>query len=134
MEVRETKQNDFDNNLIIIYDSGSILLLSSGLHIAWGIWTIFRLSPWVIKSQPTNGIIIFTMMSWYFGAFFGNFVGAIIVRLLRKSMIYVSANMKFFWKNPFNKSKPNILFRNKYRFYNYRLDKMVLPKKINKKN
>lgn len=62
-------------------------MLNSGLHIGWGIWRVLFAGVW----QFTNtGIVIFTLMSWYVGAFLGGFAGAILLPILRKDTIYVS--------------------------------------------
>lgn len=67
-----------------------MVLFASGLHIAWGIWKTIHIGPWLVNSRVSQGTFVFTMLSWYLAALVGNFIGAVIVKLIRKSYTYVS--------------------------------------------
>lgn len=59
------------------------------MHIGWALWrVIFWTNSWIVGIS--NDVRMFIMCSWFIGAVIGSFVGAVLIDLYRKKIIYVS--------------------------------------------
>lgn len=66
---------------------GNLLLMSSGIHMAWGLWQIGIQPTWALcLSQP---VYQFILCSWFLTAIVGIIVGSIILNIWKKAKIYV---------------------------------------------
>lgn len=64
------------------------MLSISGMHMAWALWRVAYLKDsWIAGLQQS--VIIFVLCSWFLGAIFGSVVGAVLVDLYPKKIIYV---------------------------------------------
>lgn len=76
------------NFSVLLMIIGSLLLMGTGLHMAWGLWH-FGIQPWAYELNFY--VYVFIISSFYVGAIMGNIVGSVLVNLWRKTIIYVSA-------------------------------------------
>lgn len=65
-------------------------MMASAMHLAWGLWQLAIIGqPWTINLSAS--MFVFVMFSWYLTAIVGSVVGAILVNIWKKTIIYVSA-------------------------------------------
>lgn len=71
--------------------SGSILMMASAMHLAWGLWQIADINrSWTFGLSAS--MYSFVMYSWFLTAVVGSVIGAVLVNTWKKTIIYVSEN------------------------------------------
>lgn len=69
-------------------------MMASAMHLSWGLWQIaITNQTWIIGLSAS--LHIFIMLSWFLTAIIGSIVGAMIVNMWKKTVIYVSENIFF---------------------------------------
>lgn len=66
-------------------------MMASAMHLGWGLWQIASINQtWLIGISTS--MYMFILYSFFLTAIVGSVVGALLVNILKKTIIYVSEN------------------------------------------